>query len=593
MSYRRSIYLTVILVSVVVSIINLTNEESVPKLLANTADPERIELTGQSQVFMPFVSKPRVVNTTADGTDFDPGDGFCETGPGNNVCTLRAFIQETNAQPGPDTIVVPAGHYKLTITGEGEDNAATGDLDILDELTIVGANAATTVIDGNQIDRVFHIIGIKTSISNVTVTNGDASGEEGGGGILNGRDIDYKPGRLILEDVVVNNNKTTGIGGNNSSGGGIYSLGPITITNSIISNNQSVYGHGGGIRSTFTLYILDSMVSNNISSRNGGGIAAEHIVLINSIVNNNIIGANGPTRDGGGINIGTSGLIDNSVIRNNSVTNGPGGGIYIGVNATVTITQSEIMTNVVSGNSTANDGGGIYSDSNQTVTIIDTSIKGNSASLSGGGIYNNSEWGQMNLERVSIRENGTEGFGAGIYNAGNLDLTNVTLARNRAVGMFNEEGGGIYHKDAFLRITNSTLAENTAEYGGAIFIISGNVVLENTILTDNTAFGIILPGEPDTHNCSGPITSGGYNLEDGTDCFFAGTGDISGVNALLLPLSTSAPWTDFYPLGNNSPAIDHGGNTNCPSEDQRGVTRPIDGDGNGSAICDIGSYEYP
>jgi hypothetical protein len=591
MSNRRYIYLIVIFICLGIAIVGLTDQRIVPKLQANSNN--RTVAAGGSQIFLPIISRPMLVNSFADGTDWNPGDGRCETANGNNVCTLRAFIQETNALPGPDTIILPAGQYNLTLVGVEEDNAATGDLDILDELTIVGSNASSTIINGNQIDRVFHIIGVEVSILNVTITNGDAGGTEGGGGIFNDRDIDYNPGRLILNDAIVNNNRTTGIGGNNASGGGIYSLGPITITNSIISNNESENGHGGGIRSTFSLYITDSTIRNNKSSRNGGGILANRIVLINSIINNNVIGPDGPTREGGGINVTTSGLIENSTIRNNSITNGPGGGIFIGTNATVTISQSQIMTNVVLGNSTANDGGGIYSESNQTVTIIDTSIKGNKADFSGGGIYNDSQVGQMDLERVSIRQNVAESHGAGIYNVGNLDLLNVTLTGNRAVGMFNEEGGGIYHQNAFLRITNTTIAENTAEYGGAIFKTSGNVFLNNTILANNIAFGVILPGEPDTHNCAGPIASGGHNLEDGTDCFFNSTGDISGVNPLLLPLSTAPQFTDVYPLGPNSPAIDSGDNTLCPSKDQRGGTRPIDGDNNGSAICDIGSYEYP
>jgi len=45
-------------------------------------------------------------------------------------------------------------------------------------------------------------------------------------------------------------------------------------------------------------------------------------------------------------------------------------------------------------------------------------------------------------------------------------------------------------------------------------------------------------------------------------------------------------------LAAGSPAIDSGDNAFCPSTDIRGVARPVDGDDDGVAVCDMGAYEY-
>lgn len=90
------------------------------------------------------------VTTTFDAPHTTPLDGNCTSTLPGAACTLRAAIQAANFLRGAHTINVPAGTYVLTLGGPDEQLAAIGDLDIVSgPVTIVGAGAAATIIDGN------------------------------------------------------------------------------------------------------------------------------------------------------------------------------------------------------------------------------------------------------------------------------------------------------------------------------------------------------------------------------------------------------------------------------------------------------------
>src|SRR5947207_834427 len=103
------------------------------------------------------LSKTFAVETTDDGVDPQPDDQCLV--PPHDVCTLRAAIDSANATAGDDIITLPAGTFKLTLTGAGENANATGDLDVTESVTIQGAGQGQTFIDGNGTDRIFDVLG--------------------------------------------------------------------------------------------------------------------------------------------------------------------------------------------------------------------------------------------------------------------------------------------------------------------------------------------------------------------------------------------------------------------------------------------------
>jgi hypothetical protein len=272
--------------------------------------------------------------------------------------------------------------------------------------------------------------------------------------------------------------------------------------------------------------------------------------IANSIVTDNNIGSSGL---GSSIyNNGSLTLNGSQVIKNRH------GYTYVGViyndTGTLSIHTSQISQNDVSGIS--NFGG--------VATITGSTISANS----GVGIVNRS---------IFLSP---DGITAIPYTA-TLTLANSTISSNTASGVSNQ---GTYALGGIATLTNVTISDNrSSSAGDALWNDAVSTLkLKNSIIAHGSANG----------NCSGTITSLGHNLEDTNSCALAGPGDLHDSDPLLSPLRDNNGPQPTHALLPGSPAIDTGDNAGCPTDDQRGVARPKDGNADGTATCDIGAYEY-
>ena len=258
-----------------------------------------------------------------------------------------------------------------------------------------------------------------------------------------------------------------------------------------------------------------------------------------------------------------------------------GGGILV-QGASLTLTDS-----IISGNRTVTDsgvGGGIMAAGQ--VTIINSLISNNATPLYGGGIFAAYDV-KTTIINSTISHNTAGNRGGGIYSNGYiLSLTNCTVAFNsipKSSSNPDGSGSGIYND----------------EYGPGSFQLH----LKNSIVANN-GFTKVYGSD-----VTGHIYSEGYNIIGNIidNQFYAETnqtGNQLNVDPQLDPqLSNNGGIIPTHALRANSPAIDRGDNCvlkttvdgGCINSnintDQRGVARPQDGDGDGTATVDIGAFE--
>ncbi|MGA9397086.1 MAG: CSLREA domain-containing protein [Anaerolineaceae bacterium] len=385
-----------------------------------------------------------IVNTTEDEYDAGPS------------CSLREAIQAANTDApfggcpggsGADVITIQRSGvevvYKVYLSRSGSygDDNATGDLNITSDMTIQGDGMHTTVIDAQYVlpnrSRIFRIenpaMDLSVTIKDLSLFNGYSRIDDGGS-IFNRE-------TLLLEDVGIQGSRSDESGGaiasspfmnatqsltlrncqivGNSSelkGGGINSYGNLTITNTIISSNNTddyTYGFGGGLYSDAypgnSVAITGSVFNDNTAALDGGNL------FITS--NNN------------------TALIENSSFTGGRTEYGDGGNIYTETDPEepllLTIRHTEISDGYAGFALGANQaGGGIYSA--VPLTLENVTLSGNFAQT-GGGIYSAETQSPSVFKNITVAFNTHEALlGAGIYKAGAgaIQISNSIVSLN-------------------------------------------------------------------------------------------------------------------------------------------------------------------
>jgi CSLREA domain-containing protein len=276
--------------------------------------------------------------------------------------------------------------------------------------------------------------------------------------------------------------------------------------------------------------------------------------------------------DGGAINNGTNGneylALDRVQLRNHRAS--------INGGALRTASIVEIRASEIDGNDAASNGGALYlqggADTRTNIvasTFSNNLARGNFAG-GGGAIYTTT--GSTLIESSTLSGNRSNFAGGGVLattSSGGLLIRYSTLANNiaDADATDSSEGGGVRYE------------------GGVSTTLIGNLLADNR--TDGAAGAF--------NDCSispsaGPFATGSNFVRTVGNCEFNSSGDIVGLDARLGSLRLQGGLTRTHLPAFRSAAIDGQAQT-CPTIDQRGVTRPLDGNADGDANCDFGAAE--
>jgi Ca2+-binding RTX toxin-like protein len=408
---------------------------------------------------------------------------------------LRAAIQQANSNGEDDIIYLSAGLWQQNIVngpGGQENQAATGDYDLTEAnqtIIIEGQGVGVTILDGKQLDRLFHVHADVTAIfRNLTITNGKAY-DNGFAGTLPderpamGGAILVESGTLQLENVELRLNTALGAegivnrNGRDARGGAVAAVqSTVVVGNSTFFDNRANGGAGGyGPDGTDGVNGRDGESGNDGGTggfASGAAIYADEstVTISDSMFDQNAAngGSGGNGGDGGS---GDDGGIGGTGAGGGQGGNARGGAVFLD-SGTLSVSSSVFQSSSVRGGSAGHGGRGGLGGQQGSSGSPNGALGG--ASNVGGWAQGGAIWvgvGDVTISKTRMIDaylgGGTGGRGGVGGNGGNASTN--TGGRGGAGGSGGEggtaEGGGYYQASGTVTILESEIADNTIEGG--------------------------------------------------------------------------------------------------------------------------------